>query len=151
MESKAVFAFLAHLLRQKGCFLKWWYPPFHTPKWWSFLLGKPTILGNPQKHHETPICLNRWARKAKTALLSIESLLFHSDPNNGLSQSPISPATPLTGEPEPLPEHRPLKSIYLEGPLERMASCFFWGGTKNKDHLGSRYLEIYLYLYVICI
>ena len=36
-----------------GCFLKWWYPPFHTPKWSVFvgkpmgLLGKPTILGIP--------------------------------------------------------------------------------------------------------
>ena len=27
-----------------GCFLKWWYPPFHTPKW-SFLVGKPMVVG----------------------------------------------------------------------------------------------------------
>ena len=31
-----------------GCFLKWWYPPFHTPKW-SFLVGKPMVVG--ETHH----------------------------------------------------------------------------------------------------
>ena len=25
--------------KPNGCFLKWWYPPFHTPKW-TFLVGK---------------------------------------------------------------------------------------------------------------
>ena len=33
-----------------GCFLKWWYPPFHTPKW-SFLVGTPMVVGHPYIHY----------------------------------------------------------------------------------------------------
>ena len=33
-----------------GCFLKWWYPPFHTPKW-SFLVGTtPGFVGETYHH-----------------------------------------------------------------------------------------------------
>ena len=40
-----------------GCFLKWWYPRFHTPKW-SFLVGKPMVVGETH-HFRNPPCVNQ--------------------------------------------------------------------------------------------
>ena len=35
-----------------GCFLKWWYPPISHPKCWSFLVGKPMVVG--YRHFRKP-------------------------------------------------------------------------------------------------
>ena len=50
--SKNISMFLHFLSAKYGCFLKWWYPQ-NTPKW-SFLVGKPMVVGETQHFRKPP-------------------------------------------------------------------------------------------------
>ena len=43
-----------------GCFLKWWVlPPISHPKCWSFLVGKPIVVGETHRFGKHPIHFKR--------------------------------------------------------------------------------------------
>ena len=40
-----MFFFFCKSVSLYGCFLEWWYPPFHTPSHDQFLVGTPMVVG----------------------------------------------------------------------------------------------------------
>ena len=68
-----------------GGFLKWWYPPFHTPKWSNFSRSLPMgLLGTTHHfrkhlHHQCPVKVH------PTSMTSHVRLLDHQNTTDRLS------------------------------------------------------------------